>query len=293
LLTPLTTGMQRVEATFVAQRVLNELMGLGGKGFSEMRLRTLGLTPEMEKRVAAQLKQHVKFDAHGIPRLNAESWTDLDARDAFALAVQRETDRTVLSPTLGASIPFTRTNEAGKALTQFMTFAIQAHTRLLLHGIKHADAERFTMWLLGTGMAAMLYVARTHLEAAGKKDRRKFLRERLAMDEIAKDAFARSGLSALIPTLYDTAAQVTPAGQAFSNARTSGLGSGLHLKNVPAGAVAVSVLDLASSLKDGQFTQSEWRSAQRMLPFARVMGIQQGLEILGRELPERAASGDE
>lgn len=293
LLTPLTTGMQRVEATFVAQRVLNELMGLGGKGFSEMRLRTLGLTPEMEKRVAAQLKQHVKFDAHGIPRLNAESWTDLDARDAFALAVQRETDRTVLSPTLGASIPFTRTNEAGKALTQFMTFAIQAHTRLLLHGIKHADAERFTMWLLGTGMAAMLYVARTHIESVGKKDRRKFLRERLAMDEIAKAAFARSGFSALIPTLYDTAAQVTPAGPAFSNARTSGLGSGLHLKNVPAGAVAVSVLDLASSLKDGQFTQSEWRNAQRMLPFARVMGIQQGLEILGRELPERAASGDE
>lgn len=294
LLTPLTTGMQRVEATFVAQRVLNELMDRGGKGFSEMRLRTLGLTPELEKRVAAQLKQHVTFDAHDIPRFNAESWTDLDARDAFALAIQRETDRTVLSPTLGASIPVTRTTEAGKAVTQFMTFAIQAHTRLLMHGVKHADAERFTAWMLGTGMAAMLYVARTHLEATGKKDRRKFLRERLAEGEIAKAAFARAGFSALIPTMYDTAAQMIPGiDPAFSHARTSGLGSGLlDPRNYPAGAAVTAGVNMLGTLDDGQFTQSEWRSARQAFPFARVMGIQQGLEILGSGLPERAVRDD-
>lgn len=292
LLTPMTIGMQRSQAAIAAQRVLNELMERGGRGFSEMRLRTLGLTPEMEKRVAAQLKAHVTFDAHDIPRLNAEAWKDLDARDAFALAIQRETDRNVLKPSLGGSIPITKTSEAGKALTQFQTFALQAHTRILLHGMKHMDAERFTAWMLGVGMAAMFYVARTHLESVGKKDRRKFLRERLSEGEIAKAAFARAGFSAMIPTLYDTVAQVTPAGPAFSNARTSGLGSGLHLKNVPAGAVAVSVLDLASSLRDGQFTQSEWRNTQRFLPYARTLGFQQGLEILGSGLPERAVTDD-
>lgn len=294
LLTPLTTGMQRVEATFVAQRVLNELMGLGGKGFSEMRLRTLGLTPDMEKRVAAQLKAHVTFDAHDIPRFNAEAWTDLDARDAFALAIQRETDRTVLSPTLGASIPLTRTNEAGKAVSQFMTFAIQAHSRLLLHGVKHVDAERVTAWLLGTGLAAMLYAARTHLESVGKKDRQKFLRERLSEGAIAKAAFARAGFSAMIPTMYDTAAQMIPGiDPVFSHARTSGLGSGLaDLRNYPAGAVATSALNLLGTLDDGQFTQSEWRSAQRVLPFARAIGIQQGLEVIGSGLPERAVNDD-
>lgn len=293
-LTPLTIGMQRSQAAIAAQRVLNELMERGGKGFNEIRLRAMGLPPDMEKKVAAQLKKHVTFDAHDIPRLNAEEWTDLDARDAFALAIQRETNRNVLKPSLGASLPFTKTGEAGKLVTQFQTFALQAHEALLLHGVKHMDAERIATWLFGTGMAAMFYVARTHLESVGKKDRRKFLRERLAADAIAKAAFARAGFSAMIPAMYDTAAHALPGlDPVFSHARTSGLGTSLGSANsYPAGAVAVSAFNLMSSLDDGQFTQSEWRNAQRMLPFARVMGIQQGLEILGSGLPARAVSDD-
>lgn len=294
LLTPLTTGMQRVQAVFAAQRIVNELAERGGKGFSEMRLRTLGLDPAMEKRVADQIKANVRFEPSAeagrqIPRLNAEKWTDLDARDAFALAIQRETDRNVLTPTLGGSIPVTRTSEAGKALTQFMTFALQAHSRILLHGVKHMDAERFTGWLLGTGMAAMLYVARTHLEAAGKKNKHKYLRERLSPDEIAKAAFARAGFSALIPTAYDTAAQMLPGiDPVFSHARTSGLGSGLaNARNNPAGSAVFGAVDVIAAFDDGRFTEREWRSLQRMLPFARVLGIQQGLEVLGNELPSK------
>lgn len=294
LLTPLTAAMQRLDAVFLSQRLLNELMDRGGKGFSPMRLQNMGLPPAMQERVAAQLKKHVKFEpsaeaGRDIPRLNAEAWTDIDARNAFALSLQRELDRQVLVPYLGGSIPFTRTSEAGKAIAQFQTFSLQAHTAVLLHGIKNMDAERFTAWMLGTGMAATLYVARTHLESLGKKDRRKFLRERLSEKEIATAAFRMSGFSALMPTVYDTVAQALPGVEpAFSHARTSGLGSGLgDPRNYPAGSVALSAVDLLGVFNDGQFTQNEARAAARIFMPARVLGVQQGLEALINQVPEK------
>lgn len=288
-LTPLTVGMQRLASRFIAQRVVNEAMGTGARGISEMRLRAMGIDGAMQKRVFGQIKKH-SFMQGDIPRLDLESWTDLDARDAFALAVARETDRTVLTPSLGGSWYYQHTGEFGKVVTQFMTFAAQAHSRLLIHGVKHMDAERAVNWLFGTALAGLAYTARTHTESIGRKDREKFLRERLAPDRIAAAAFNMSGFSALLPPVIDTALAIAPGkhDKIFSHSRTSGLGSSMaDLTNLPAGAVIAGIGNAASAFHDGKMTQAEWRQVQRAIPMARVVGIRQILDILGSNLPEK------
>lgn len=297
LLSPTTVFMQRTGAAFVAQRLVNELTGTAGKGYSAMRLRSLGLSADMERRVAAQMKKTVTWEPSAeagrtVPRLNLNAWTDLDARDAFALAVQREMDRLSLAPNMGAAIPETRTTEAGKVLSQFMTFTAQAHSRLLLHGIKHMDAERAAGWLLGMGMAGMLYVARTYLESIGRKNREKYLADRLTLGKIAAAGFSRAGFSSLMPNAYDTLAQVVPGlSPQFSYIRTSGLGTSMiDPKNIPAGAEVAALLNVAGSLHDKAFTQQDWQNFQRLLPFARALVIQQALNKLGESLPEKAPS---
>lgn len=289
-LTPITVAMQRLSSRYIAQRLVNTAFGRG-RGFSADRLAAMGLDAKMQARVFDQIKTHAVMDRTG-PRADLERWTDLDARDAFVLAVSRETNRTVLVPTLGGApnvrALFRPDSEMGKVLTQFMTFAIQAHSRILMHGVKNMDAERAVNWMLGMTLAGMAYVGRTHLEGATRKDRAKFLKERLEPDKIAKAAFNMSGFSALLPGAYDTAAKVLPGiDPAFSHARTSGLGSGIGFSSFPAGAMGVGALDAASALNDGKFTQTDWKNVQRLLPLSRVLGVKQVLDAIGSDLPEK------
>ena len=296
-LTPITVAMQRLGSRYVAQRIVNSAFRRG-RGFSEDRLTAMGLDSALRDRVFAQVKEHVadQVTAGGrnIPRLDLAKWTDLDARDAFVLAVNREAQRSVLTPTLGGTINVfgysPANSEIAKVVTQFMTFALQAHSRILLHGVKHMDGERAVSWMFGMSLAGMAYVARMHLDAAGRKDRKKFLRERLAPDKIAAAAFNMSGFSALLPMAHDTLATVAPGMEPlFSHARTSGLGTSLlDPGSYPAGAAVKGVLNAASSAKDGTLTAPEYRNMQRLLPFARVIGIRQALDAMGSDLPEKA-----
>lgn len=290
-MTPINIFMQRLGLRYVAQRVVNTAFGRG-RGFSETRLRAMGLDEGMQKRVFEQIKTHVAMQRVGnreVPRLDIASWTDLDARDAFVLGVQREQGRSVLVPIMGAQVPWVAHSETGKVLTQFLTFAIQAHERILLHGVKHMDAERFVAWSLGTALAGMAYVGRTHIESIGRKDRKKFLRERLSTERIAAAAFNMSGFSALLPPVIDTALWALPgADPVFTHARTSGLGTNLlDFTNYPAGAMAGGVLNAVGVMSDGQFTASEGRQIARLVPFARAFGFQQAINALVSELPER------
>lgn len=290
-LTPITVALQRLVSRYITQRVVNTAFDVG-RGYSATRLAAMGLDESLQKRVFDQIRQHAIQQpgaGRAINRLDLEKWTDLDARDAFVLAVNREGERTVLVPTLGASSTYIAGSELGKVLTEFMTFAIQAHSRILIHGLKHMDAERAVSWMLGMSLAGMSYVARTHLEAAARGDKEKFLRERLSNEKIAAAAFNMSGFSALIPPVVDTAAKIIPnAKPVFAHGRTSGLGSSLtDLGNYPAGSMVKGFLDIGSAAHDGHFTQSEYRQAQRLLPFARVLGVKQVLDALGEGLPER------
>jgi hypothetical protein len=290
-LTPITVALQRLSSRYIAQRVSNAAFD-AGRGYSAARLASMGLDADMQKRVFRQIREFA-IDQEGvgrtIKRLDLERWTDLDARDAFVLAVQREGQRVVLVPTLGASNPYIAGSEMGKFVTQFMTFALQAHSRILLHGLKHMDAERFISWSLGMSLAGMAYVARTQLEASARKDRDKFLRDRLTTGKIAAAAFNMSGFSALIPPVVDTALKVAPgADPVFSHGRTSGLGTSLtDLGSYPGGATVKGLGNAASALKDGHLTHSEYQNMQRLLPFARVLGVKQALDAMGNGLPER------
>src|SRR3990167_5717441 len=128
-----------------------------------------------------------------------------------------------------------------------------------------------------------------HIEAAGRSDRKKFLRERLAPDQIAKAAFNMSGFSALIPMGIDTALTIAPGvDPIFSHGRTSGLGTSLlDFGSYPAGAVGKGALNMVTSMEDGRLTKSEYNSMTRLLPFARAIGVKQALNVLGSDLPEK------
>lgn len=290
-LTPITVAMQRLESRFVAQRIVNSAFGKG-RTWSPDRLSSMGLDGDIKHKVFDQIKKYAITQPGAeagtfIRRLDLQKWDDLDARDAFVLAVQRETNKSVLTPTLGASLSVVHSSELAKVLTQFMTFAVQSHSRLLLHGVKYMDAERSIAWLTGTALAGLAYAGRTQLESIGKRDRDKFLRERMSPDRIASAAFNMSGYSALLPMVVDTTLAVTPgADPIFSHARTSGLGTSLtDLGRYPAGAIVQGLGNTLTAAKDGRLTQAEHKQALRMLPFSRVIGIQQALNILGSELP--------
>lgn len=292
-LTPITIAMQRLAARFTAQRLVNTAFDTG-RGWSTSRLRAMGLTPEMEARVFGQIKTHSITQPSALAgkklhRLDLESWTDLDARDAFVLAVSREVRRTSLESDLGSSIQRVASSELGKVLTQFMTFATSAHSKILLHGLKNMDAERAVSWSLGVALAGAAYTARTHLESLGRKDRDAFLRERLNPERIAAAAFNQAGFSALLPPMIDTALTIAPGvDPIFSYGRTSGLGTSFtDLGRYPVGSMVRGAGNLLTAANDGRLTQAEWQNVQRLLPFSRVLGLKQTLDALGGELPEK------
>jgi hypothetical protein len=107
----------------------------------------LGINENMSERIA---KQFVTFgqDLDGVKVANTERWTDPDAVRAYRFAVAKDVDSIIVRPGVG-DIPKWAHHPMGKMITQFRSFNMAAHQRVMLRGMQESPA-RFV-----SGMVAM------------------------------------------------------------------------------------------------------------------------------------------
>jgi hypothetical protein len=107
--------------------------------------------------IRKMLNEHGDVE-NGVQMPNALEWTDRSAYDVFQAALNREVDRTIVTPGLDKPLIATST-EVGRLAFQFKSFAIAATQRIMLSGLQQKDMATLNgmLFAVSLGMTAAAF----------------------------------------------------------------------------------------------------------------------------------------
>jgi hypothetical protein len=130
----------------------------------------LGIDEQMASRISGQFQRYGMEDG-GIKGANSENWDDDIARRAWAAALNKDVDRTIIIKGVADNPLWMKTN-TGKLISQFKSFALASHQRILLAGLQERPHRLLeaTVWATGMGMliSYLKYLERGDTEEAEK-----------------------------------------------------------------------------------------------------------------------------
>ena len=278
---PITLGLERAAGRMAVQTITD--LAFSSAKLSKKRLAGLGLDDATVKKVFDQIKQNAVttpstlFRNRKVKAINLSAWEDIEARDAFLLAISRWTRRSIQQNDLGNLNKY-MTTTTGKLLTQFRTFMLVSYAKQTLHSIKANDLRGYYAMAMSGFFASASYIAQTSLNAQFREDKQEYLDERLSVTEIGKAAFQRSSWASLMPSLLDTGLYFYTEEPIFAYGRTTGLASNL-VEGVPVVDLAqkahatVSGASRALLNPDYQWSQSQQRALNSIFPLQNAIGI--------------------
>ena len=308
-LAPITVALERAAAKVAVQSFVDIASGIPKRRMKKLgnttleqdvaaRLKSFGLDEAMWPRVVQQIQQHAVTNpsmflrSRKVRAINMTEWDDIEARDAFAYAVARWTRQSIQQNDVG-NLNIHMTSTMGKIFTQFRAFMLVSHSKQFLHNIKRNDFAAYQAMMWSTFYGGLAYTAQMHVNALGREDKAEFLKERLSVEEIGKNAFARSSWAALFPSAADTLAWATGYEPIFSYKRSTGLATGFL-----SGAPIVNQLDTMGKVIQGgarsilnpdyQWSRGQQRALNSLLPFQNAIGIKNILNQMVEGLPEQA-----
>lgn len=290
---PITLMMDKMTVAGISQKFLG--MALKPTSANLKRMESLGLSKDMLDRVLEQVRTHSSstdsfLAGRKLKTMGYEKWTDSDAFEAYRYAVNRFGARVIQRNLLGETNPFMST-VLGKTLFQFRSFVLVAYEKQLLHNIKMHDSETITYALSGIFLAGLSYSAQTYLQSLGRQDAQKFRNKKLKPEVIAAAAFARSGMSTLVPGTVDTVLRTSGRDPVFDY-RSSGYSSNFF-DGVPAVNTAKKLIGSTTTLggmssKDYKYSKQDYRNNTGLLWFSNALGIRNVFEHMGADLPARS-----
>lgn len=156
-LLPVWNDMHKSIASVLTQ---NRILKNVGADYGALRADELkymgfvGIDQHMAERISRQFAEFGDIDGNvHIPGI--ERWTDDEARRAFAAAVNKDVDGTVVTKGV-ADVPLFAHTPGGRAFLQFKTFALASNQRVLMRGMQESSQTFFTgvTAMAAFGMAA-------------------------------------------------------------------------------------------------------------------------------------------
>jgi hypothetical protein len=298
-LAPITNMLRQMSSRAFVQKFSDYARGLDSmKGKDEARLAWSGITKENRKAVFSDLKKYsqVTGSTSKVDSIDWEKWAKAspETYDTFRMAIWRESRRVVQEQTIGETAPWMH-SQVGKILTQFRGFMLVAHAKQTLYGIHHKDLTVASAFLASTLFAGLSYVAQTSLNFGTNKEE---LEKRLALDEIAKSAFQRNSMSAMIPATVDTLSSFAGWDTVFKYGRSTGLASGVILGNPTVDLIFNKVGGTASNFTqmattdDFMWTQRDVKNAIHIL-VPNLIGVRTLVEASTDGIPKHNTLRDD
>ena len=274
-LTPVTAALRRMSmlnyATAWARAARKN-----DNPFSKIKMEQLGIDEAMAARIRSQVLQHSTFkdaDKKIIESLNTKSWNDPQALDAFQVSAYRDTTQNVQEMSIGSSNAFLR-GEWGKTVFQFLSFPLAAMEQQAMRlGVRavHGDATTVTKILLSSMfMGTLMYTGRVYLNAEGRGDRDKYIKENLSPARLAEGAISQIGATSTFGLIYDV---------------TTGAMDGNNYAITPASvSILQKILGSGKAIAEGDMTEAEYRALLRLLPMSSLYGARSLLNQAANEL---------
>ncbi len=156
LMAPWNAAMKQFAGIMSQTRLLQEARKLAkgkiGKGERE-RLAFLGIDAQMAQRIAEQA-DNWKEDS-GIIWANTSAWADRDAVEAFRNAIVKEVDMTIVTP--GQDRPLWMSNEMGKVIGQFKSFAFTSLSKVAVSSLQRGDKNVMQGLVVAVALGMMVH----------------------------------------------------------------------------------------------------------------------------------------
>lgn len=181
----------------------------------------LGIDEQMAQRIAEQFEKH-GMQEDGIYGANVSQWDDALAARAWAAALNKDVDRTIVSPGVADRPLWMRTNW-GKLIMQFRSFMLASHQRVLIAGLQERP-HRFAEQLVGATAIGMMLSWLGHKINNDEENAQKLLDNRGLW---VANGLDRSGVMDIPFNISDTAEKMglpgfTTAAQAIAGDRDRG-----------------------------------------------------------------------
>lgn len=265
-LVPVTATLRRLSNLYFAldfhEAALKFAKGKNVEPYARIKMEQLGISPDMSKRILAQINEHATVDGKRLKTLNSSKWTDKEAAQAFEDALFKNGVSNVQESFNGSTGPFVR-SEMGKTIFQFMGYVLSSQEQQLQRygaRIANGDALKVTSILAGSYLFSTLgYIARTHFNASGMGDREReqFMEKRLSTQAILKGGLDMTGWLSFYSLMLNGLTGVVGKGdsQRIVNTPVLGLTSGIGNGTFKA------FKDLVSDEED--MSDEQWRKVAR------------------------------
>lgn len=223
-----TAEMKQISASVIMSEMSHALEAVAktGKATGKQKsfLAEIGIDEPMAHRIWAQMNTEDGGNRiDGITLPNTESWTDVPARRAYAAALNKSVDDTIVTPGLDRP-SWVDANIGAKVVSQFRSFTFTATNRTVLRGAQEPDMALFQGITMSLALGALSYYAWSVSRGKGA--------EALEQDweKWADEAVARAGLLGIFQEPWDIAQKipglsdkVTFSGEQLTQRRASGL----------------------------------------------------------------------
>lgn len=146
-----------IASVLIQNRILSNAIGDFDKLAASERayMGFVGLNRETIDRIATMFNQFGEVDGN-VHIANVEHWTDDVAVRAYAAALNKDVDSTIVTKGAG-DIPLFANTPAGRALIQFRSYALASNQRVLMRGLQEGPGSVMTGIVAMTAMGMFSY----------------------------------------------------------------------------------------------------------------------------------------
>jgi hypothetical protein len=147
--------MKSIASVMTQNRMMRNALDWSNADQSERAyMAMLGIDEDMAGRIAAQFKKH-GIEEDGIYGANATRWDDEAAKRAWAAALNKDVDRTIITKSVADTPLWMKTNW-GRLIMQFKSFGLASHQRVLIAGLQEKPHRLAEQMVFATSMGMMV-----------------------------------------------------------------------------------------------------------------------------------------
>lgn len=163
--------MKSMVSVMTQNRMMRNALDWNGAGKTERAyMAYLGIDEDMAGRIAAQFRKY-GVQEKGIYGANVGKWDDVGAQRAWAAALNKDVDRTIVTKGVADTPKWMQTNW-GRLIMQFKSFGLASHQRVLLAGLQERPHRLAEQLVFGTAIGMMIgylkYVERGDFDEANR-----------------------------------------------------------------------------------------------------------------------------
>jgi hypothetical protein len=304
LMAPWNTIMKQFASILTLNRIMrNAVKRSEGKTLSRREQEFMawsGISDGAARRMGVEFKANgVKQNGLWMPNTNAWSDTSRNVVDALSVALRKNVDTIIITPTAG-ELPKFHSKLWGKLLLQFKSFSISATQKMLIAGLQQRDMAALNGALLSIALGGLVYFLKG--EMAGKPAIVPKSIDDPNWGIFFGEAFDRSGLAGVLGDANNLTEKVTHGKvglSALTGKPISRYASRNKMQSVagPVFGLAEDAMDIAeSAFDDRPWTQKDTHRIRQIIPYQNLFYLRSAIDkaeaginsVLG--VPERASA---